>query len=164
MSLQADKNVWGKLNRKTENNYIQSSFNKESQNSIGHSNLAVGPFGSKTIFASNAGPTSLPNDAFQRKNSRIFRFELGNYSSDSSCSSTAPTSGPNSIIGFGMEPKKYNWKNDQSLEWGSGHSSEKSSGFGSRANINLGSMVDKVFMDEIGKMADTFQRGSCLWK
>ena len=168
MSFQASKNVWGKLNKSSERHSLQANFKVEGQKGAGHgySQLGQGPFGSKNMFGSCSGPKSLPEESFQRKNSRLFRFELGNCSSDSSCSSTAPSSGPNSIIGFGMEPKKYNWgvKTDQAMDWASGGSSKASSGFGSRTNINLGKMVDKVFCDEIGKMAENLQRGSCLWK
>ena len=173
MSFQTGKNVWGKTNKNDkEKNHFQTNSKMELQKGFGRSklgqagnNLTFGPFGSKNVFESNSGSTSLPSEGSQRKNSRLFRFELGNCSSDSSCSSSNPASGPNSIIGFGMEPKKYNWlsKVDQSMDWASGGSSRTSSGFGSRTGINLGNMVENVFMEEIGKMADNLQNRSFLW-
>ena len=167
MAFQNSKNVWGNLDRSSKTNQLNASFNIDSHKGFektfqGANNLAFGPFGSKT----NSGPTSLPSNGFNSGNSKIFSFELGNCSSDSSCTSSAPTSGPNSIIGFGMEPKKFSWagKYDQSSDWGSGEASRPSSGFGSRNHMNLGNMVDNVFMEEIGKMADTLQKESCFWK
>ena len=160
MSFQTGKNLWGKTNRNNEKNNWQTNSELDRQNGFEHrqvgqggNNLTFGPFGSKNNLIQ---PTSLPSEGSQRKNSKIFCFELGNHSSDSSSSSSTPASGPNSLIGFGMEPKKYNWmgKGDQSMDWASGGSSRTSSGFGSRTQINLGNMVDNVFMEEIGKMAE----------
>ena len=161
MDFKNSKNVWGHPNKSSKANHLNAAFNLDNQKGFekafqGPNNLAFGAFGSKA----NSGPTSLPSNGFNSSNSKMFSFELGNCSSDSSCGSSAPTSGPNSIIGFGMEPKKFSWvgKYDQS------RSSRPSSGFGSRNNINLGHMVDNVFMEEIGKMADTLTKDSCLWK
>ena len=96
----------------------------------------VGLFGSTTTLGSNSGATSLPSN---RSNSS---YELGKCSTDSCYSAGAPGSGPNSIIGSGsMESKKYNG----------------TSGESSRTHINVGNMVEKVFMEEIGKMSNTMQ-------
>ena len=130
------------------------------------SGLAFGPFGSKSAFGKSTGPTSLPNDAAQGRGSKIFKFELGSCSSGSSCSSSAGGSGPNSMLAFGMEPRRYNWGSigfpnpDQLLEGRSGGSSRTSSCRGSQSRLNLGSMVENIFKEEIGKMAESFHRGT----
>ena len=170
--------MWGKVNRSSENSRLCANFKKEEKNDLRHghrkseldtkkvANFALGPFGSRSMFGQNSGPSSLPNETSNKRNSRMSNFELGNYSSDSSCSLSPLGSGPSSLIGFSMEPKKYNWawKGDQRMDVASGGSSRSSSGFGSRSHINLGNMVENVFMEEIGKMSETLQRGSCLWK
>ena len=178
MSYQRSKNVWGKVNRNSENSRLRGSFKKEEKTDLGHghnkserenkkvANFTLGSFGSRSMFGQHSGPSSLPNETSNKRNSRMYNFELGNYSSDSSSSASPLGSGPNSLIGFGMEPKKFNraWKGDQRMDVASGGSSRSSSGFGSRSHINLGNMVENVFMEEIGKMSETLQRGSCLWK
>ena len=69
-----------------------------------------------------------------------------------------------------MEPKKYNWgsnpfaNTDQSLmEVSSGGSSRNSSSHGSNSRLDWGGMVESVFKEEIGKMAEglQMQRGTC---
>ena len=162
----------------------RASLKIESNRGFGHSQvktgttssgLALGPFGSKSAFGTNtgpfgttSGPTSLPNDAVQRRNSKIFKFELGSCSSGSSCSSSAGGSGPNSLLAFGMEPRRYNLgttgfpETDQLLDGRSGGSSRTSSCSGSQTRLNWGSMVENIFKEEIGKMAESFHRGTCF--
>ena len=111
------------------------------------------------MFGQSFGPKSLPTDGSKKINSSIYHFELGNCSSGSSCSSSASASGPSSGIGFGMEPKRYNWglncisKTESSMMVASGGSSRSSSYYGSTTSINLGEMVENVFKEEIGKMS-----------
>ena len=68
--------------------------------------LAAGPFGS--AIRTSSGPTSLPIDGLQKRNSKIFKFELESSSSGSSCFSGYKGSEPNLILAFGMEPRRYN--------------------------------------------------------
>ena len=180
MSFQNCKNVWGKCNRYTGNDGLQTTSEIKDQREFGNpkkeegpnfnwGNLALGPFGSKSLFGTSSGPASLPTVGSKRRNSRIYHFELGTCSSGSSCSSSAPASGPSSVIGFGMEPKRYNWglnslsKTEQAMEVTSGGSSRSSGCYGSRTSINLGEMVENIFKEEIGKMAENLQRRSCFW-
>ena len=93
MSFQTGKNVWGKTNRNTEKNYLQTNSKVEFQKGFGNNQvgqggntLNFGPFGSRNMFGSNSGSTSLQSEGSQRKSSRT----LGNCSSDSSCSSSTP--------------------------------------------------------------------------
>ena len=130
MSFQNGKNLWGNLDKNSGKN------NKVCQGN-------VGLFGSTTTLGSNSGATSLPSN---RSNSS---YELGKCSTDSCYSAGAPGRGPNSIIGLGMESKKYNGT--------SGESSGPLGQCGSGTHINVGNMVEKVFMEEIGKMSNTMQ-------
>jgi hypothetical protein len=187
MAFQGSKNVWGKCNRnfgnignegrraslKLENN--RGFGNSQVEQGTNNKGLLFGPFGSKSEsgtnngpFGKSSGPTSLPNEGVQGRSSKIFKFELGSCSSGSSCSSSAGGSGPNSMLAFGMEPIRYNWssiglpKTDQLPVGRSGGSSRTSSCSGSQSRLNLGSMVENIFKEEIGKMAESFHRETCF--
>ena len=152
------KNVWGKCNRNIGSGGRQED-QRNSQKEQTSGSLTFGPFGSKSVFGQSFGPKSLPTVGSKNINSRIYHFELGNCSSGSSCSSSASSSGPSSAIGFGMEPKRYNWglncisKTESSMQVASGGSSRSSGYYGSKTSINLGEMVENVFKEEIGKMS-----------
>ena len=183
MAAYSTKNVWGNCTRSVGGS-IRNSFkpddgrvafgnfkaDKKMDGSSKGECLAFGPFGSKISFGSSSGPTSLPAFGLKKMNSKIYQFELGSASSGSSASSSTKGSGSNSLLTFGMEPKKYNWgsnpfaNTDQSLmEVSSGGSSRNSSSHGSNSRLDWGGMVETVFKEEIGKMAEglQMQRGTC---
>ena len=129
--------------------------------------MTVGAFGSKADF----GSTSLPNFTLSRENSKLFRFEVGSTSSGSSCSSSTTGSGSSSLLTFGIEPKNYRWdsspckKNKETkMDISSGESSRNSNAKGSNSRLDWDGMVESVYREEIGKMADTFQRGGCFFR
>ena len=111
------KNVWGKCNRNSVNHGQQGTFKVEDQRNsqegqqrnLNDGSLTDGPFGSTFVSGQSFGARTLPTVGSNKKHSQIYNFELESCSSGSSCSSSAPSSGPSSIIGFGMEPKRYNW-------------------------------------------------------
>ena len=115
--------------------------------------LAFEPFGSKPSDGSGTGAFG-----WQENNSNIYNFELGSTSSSSSLSCSAKGSEPNSMLTFGTVPKKFNCKlNPFSNEYkmgASGGSSRNSSGNGSTSRLDWSEMVESVFKEEIGKMAE----------
>ena len=185
MAFQSSKNVWGKSNRnfgnignegrraslKLENN--RGFGNSQVEQGTNNKGLLFGPFGSKSEsgtnngpFGKSSGPTSLPNEGVQGRGSKIFKFELGSCSSGSSCSSSAGGSGPNSMLTFGMEPRRYNLGTiglpnpDQLLEGRSGGSSRASSNSGSQSPLNWSHMVENILREEIGKMTECLSKGA----
>jgi hypothetical protein len=85
--------------------------------------------------------------------------------------SYANETGPSSMLTFGMEPKDYScqsnpFSNQYKMET-SYHSSRGSSrslgGTGSSSQLDWGGAIESVFKEEIGKMAEAVQKGTCLW-
>ena len=181
MAFKSSKNVWGKT---TDTNkgfsfgndgtkpslrlrpFGSSQVTTTQGNSAGGC-LALGPFGTSAPFGSSSGTTSLPTFAFGKEKSKLYHFEIGSASSGSSCSSSTTGSGSNSLLTFGMEPKNYRWdsntflKSDEAkMEVSSGGSSRNSSNHGSNNRLDWGGMVESVFKEEIGNMAEGLQRGT----
>ena len=167
MSSKNFKNVWGKCNRHTG-----SSFGTYNQKSISEANdlqifgkkqgwlsspfdsfdcryLAFGAFGSRIDLGKGSGATSLPTFGSTEKCSSFFSFELGNSSSGSSAPFSRPSSGPNSLLSFYMEPKRYDLgphgfaRTDPPVV--------KNSSKEARNSIDWGLAVENVFKEEIGK-------------
>ena len=71
-------------------------------------------------------------------------------------------SGPNSVLSLGMEPRKYQWgfnaKNVPSLMNISSGSSGNSSSRGSNESMEWTGLVERVFREEIGKMAEGMKK------
>ena len=172
MAFQSFKNVWGKGNRNNSNRFgpegPRSSFkmdgrqefvNKQmEQNDASQCRqLTFGAFGSK--FGTTSGPVSLPTDGWNNINSKFYTFEIGSSSSGSSSLSSTPGSGPNSFLSFGMEPKNYDWaiKSFAEFDSASRGSSQSSKNNGTKRHFDWGGMVENVFKEEIGKMAESFQ-------
>eukprot|EP00092_Neocalanus_flemingeri_P076896 GFUD01095428.1.p1 GENE.GFUD01095428.1~~GFUD01095428.1.p1 ORF type:complete len:203 (-),score=49.49 GFUD01095428.1:114-701(-) len=188
MAFKGYKNVWGNCSRNIGGNLGKEGGNEgrrgsfkadgcwmggnrqEDQKTSGSSTaecLASGPFGSKTDFGSSSQTSSLPAFGLQNKNSKMYCFELGSASSGSSISSSTRGSGPNSLLTFGMEPKKYSWDTTSSqtngpsqIKSSSGGSSRNSSCQGSNSRLDWSGMVESVYREEIGRMADSYQRGT----
>ena len=172
IAFQNFKNVLRKCNRTNANTSINEGSrrfgnyhvdNGASAESIPGCRLTFGPFGSKFVSGTGSGSTSLPPYGLKKRNSRIYTFELGRSSSGSSyCSS-------GSNLTFGMEPKKYSLgtngfaETDISLMKARSRGSDRSSScFGYKRRLDWGSMVDKIFKEEIEKMTESFQRGNCF--
>ena len=90
----------------------------------------------KNSTGANAGSPSIPWGSSQVQNDKMYQFEIESNSSGSSVSG----SGHNSMLSFGIEPKKYNWdsKADESMA-------------NSGGRIDWGGMVNSVFKEETGK-------------
>ena len=97
--------------------------------------MRIGPFGSQ---CNNSGPRSLNSLEYQ-KDDRMYKFEIGSSSSGSSTSSSQPGSRRGSMIGFGMESKKFEW----------------TVGSERKSKVDWDRAVDSVFKEEIGKMIKT---------
>ena len=145
------KNVWGKQNWGSfkEKSEVKNRNGSRQDKLFGNSSLAKGPFGSTSNFGKNPGR----EEETKKHLNTFFSFELCDSSSSGSSSSSTPTSTPSTtrrtpsspIIGFGREPKRYKWTaNGVLLSASSKH-------------INLGEMVENVFREEIGKMAESLQ-------
>ena len=132
--------------------------------------LGFGPFGSRTFHGSNSGATSLPTFGLKKANSNIYNFELGSTSPTAGYSWSTKESGPSSMLTFGMEPKQFSCHSnpfcteylmDTSQSSHSGGSSRTSSGNGSTCSLfDWGGVVENVFKEEIGKMAQEFHWGT----
>ena len=158
------KNVWGKGNRASWGSFKhkrgdqgKSEKTQEKNNSL----LSLGPFGSTSKFGINSGSVSLPINGRNKGDGSLFRFEL-EFSSSRSSNSSNQSSGPNSPIGFVIEPKRFKLTVDDMDT--PGQLMEKTlNNFGSKSQMNIQEMVENVFRDEIGKMTESYQNGSFVW-
>ena len=183
MAFKSYGNVWSNINRDIGSSFAndgrRASFSQNGFRDFGNflvdprksrspagSGLSSGPFGSKMNYGSNSGPTSMPEFGYHTKNPKIYQFELGSSSSGSSGTSSRPGSGPNSLLTFGMEPKKHDWfskpvtNKHSKTEVPSGGSSRYSSNQGSNNRLDWGGVVEGVFKEEVRKMSELFQRRS----
>ena len=129
----------------------QAEQNRNNQKIEG--TLSFGSFGSKPVFGS--GPSSLPAIGSRNENSNIYKFELG---------TNSPGSGH---LSLGMESKQFwsinnpfcpDYNMDTSCS--SGGSSRYSSNNGSTGRLDWGAVVEGVYREEIGKMAQEIFWGS----
>ena len=180
MNCKSSKNVWGKNANKgirfgnggtTPNlgndSWITLGSSQDPHVLVGGSRgdfLAIGPFGSKP-----AGATALSTFTYLEEKSKFYTFEVESSSSGSSCSSTTG-SGSNSVLTFGMQSKNY-WQESDLLikadentrKMSSDSSSRMFSNHGSNSCFDWDGMVEGVFKEEIGKMTEAVQWGTCLW-
>ena len=64
------------------------------------------------------------------------------------------------MIHYGFEPKRFKWTVDDTDTT----TKEKTlSIHGSKKQINIGEMVENIFKEEIGKMAESYKNGSFVW-
>ena len=159
MDVQSSKNLWGK---KAPSNGQGGGKWRTSETNTTASSLTAGPFGSSSGSAPFSGPSSMP--AMQKEKSKMFSFELGSTSSDSSQSCSTGGSGSTSMLAFGMVANKYKHgstfgSEEKKMEWASsGGSSRNSSNKGSWSQLEWGARVENVFKEEIGKMTESRQR------
>ena len=149
------KNVWGKGNRACwgsckQKNGEQRRSEKIQDKNLNNSFLSLGPFGSKTTFCSNSGSVSLPIGG------------LSSLSSNSMTTSRKTSSGPNAMIHYGFEPKRFKWTVDDT-DTTTVLKQKTLSLHGSKKQINIGEMVENIFKEEIGKMAESYKNGSFVW-
>ena len=117
--------------------------------------LSFGPFGSTSKFGNNSGSVSLPINGRNKGDGSLFRFEL-EFSSSRSSSSSNKSSVQNSPIGFGIELKIFKLTVDDMDT--SGQLMEKTlNNYGSKSQMSIEEMVEKVYKDEIGKMTESNQ-------
>ena len=162
--FQNSKNVWGKCNRASRGSFKHKNGDQgrsEKMLEKNNSSLSLGPFGSRSQFGNNTGAVSLPINGPMKGDESLFSFEHG-FSSSRSSNSSNQSSGQDSPIGFGIEPKRFKWIVDDRDT--PGQLMEKTLNTnGSKNSINIGDMVENVFKDEIGKMTESYQKGSFVW-
>ena len=153
---------WVQNNNISAKKEEQKNVRKRKHNNFNESYEISQPFGSKSKLSETS---SEPRHSLRRQTKKgAFNFEFPSTPSGSSSSSnSSPEREPNSSFVFGLTPKLDSWgskefsNRDQVQDTLSGESTKNVRIRRSREHINLGEMVESIFMDEIGKMAQTSQ-------
>ena len=87
---------------------------------------------------------------------------MSSWASNSMTATSKTSSETNTMIGFRFEPRGTKWRVDYMAET-TVIKDKTLSHDGSNRQINIGEMVENIFKEEIGKMAESYKNGSFVW-